>query len=205
MSKKTVLLDCDGVLANYVEPVLDLVYERTGRGYTAADVTSFDFAKALKLAPDEARDVKAAVSDREGWWSRLPVLPGAQEGVAKLRQVAHVYIVTSPWNSCRTWLWEREAWLKKHFNLPHSNVIAGSAKHLVFGDIFVDDKTEACERWDYENGAYWRDKAGEPRESFAVQWITPHNRLDGWEGRATNSWDELIGWAAPHPPEKGEQ
>lgn len=177
-----ILLDCDGVLADFIGPVLELVREHTGREHARADVTGFGFAAALKLSADENRIVTDAISNRAGWWSSLPVLPGAREGVARLRELGEVYIVTSPWNSCATWLHEREAWLKKHFDIPHSRVLAGSAKHLVAGQWFVDDKTSTLHDWQSEN------------DGVAVQWATPHNRRDGWLGPSTSSWEQLTAW-----------
>lgn len=185
MSRKRVLLDCDGVLADFIGRVCDVLFNVCGVERTPDQVTEFDFVKSLGLTADTARRVKAFISDTPGFWSTLSVFPEAIEGVARLREVADVYVVTSPWNSCRTWLHERESWLKKHFDIPHSHVLAGSAKHLVNGDLFVDDRTDALVKWQNEREI----------PPFAVQWQTPHNRLDVWSGRSTRSWSELLEWA----------
>lgn len=184
---KRVLLDVDGVLCDFIDGVLDLVHETTGRRHTREHVTAFDFAASLKLSRDEAALVKKAISYRANWWSSLPVLDGAQLGVERLREVAEVFIVTSPWNSCPTWLHEREAWLKRHFQIPHSHVLVGSAKHIVAGHMLVDDKTETLRDWSRAHGHLG---------GIGVQWQTPHNRADEWAGLSTQSWDELLGWVA---------
>jgi 5'(3')-deoxyribonucleotidase len=173
------------------------VYEVTGRQHRAEDVTAFDFAASLGLTRDEAIIVKRHISHRDGWWSSLPVLPGTQEGVARLREIADVYIVTSPWNSCRTWMHEREDWLKRHLDIPASQLIVTSAKHVCAGDVLVDDKTETCAKWEDEQVAMWQMPDGTTASTFAVQWITPHNRLDEWSGRSTNNWNELIAMVLP--------
>ena len=72
------------------------------------------------------------------------------------------------------------------FGIHHRDITHTSAKHIIVGDWFIDDKTETCARW----------QAAHP-SGIAVQWITPHNRKDGWTGRATNSWEELCSWVAP--------
>lgn len=184
---KRVLLDVDGVLADFIGPVLDLVRETTGRVHTREQVTAFDFAATLGLSRDESALVKRQLSTRAGWWASLPVLDGAVDGVERLRAVADVYIVTSPWNSCPTWLHERESWIAKHFGIRHSNVIACSAKHVVSGHMLVDDKTETLREWSRVHGHLG---------GFAVQWQTPHNRADEWSGLATQSWDQLVEWAS---------
>jgi len=192
---KRILLDVDGVLCDFIGGVITLASEITGRPHRVEDVTRFDFAAELGLDPEEARGVKSVISNTEGWWQGLAVLPGAIEGVARLREVAEVYIVTSPWNSCRTWLHDRETWLKRHFDIPHSHVLACSAKHLVAGDLFVDDKTETCVAWDDAQASWWQNEDGTKGETFAVQWRTPHNRRDEWTGRSARSWSELLEWA----------
>lgn len=180
--RRTVLLDCDGVLADFIGEVIETIVAHGGPRHTHADITEFNFTAALKLDADLARLVKRTISTEPGWWYGLTPFPEAIEGVAKLREVAEVYIVTSPWNSHPNWLHERESWLKKHFDIPHSHVIATSAKHLVCGDVFVDDKTEAVRAW----AERWYMPA------IPVQWETPHNRNDGWAGLSTRSWSKLL-------------
>lgn len=193
--KRTVLLDCDGVLADFIGGVCRTLADLGHPQHEPHHVTEFDFCKSLKLETDVARAVKQRISGEPGWWLNLEPFPSARLGVAELREVADVYVVTSPWNSHRNWLWEREAWLKKHFDIPHSHVIAASAKHLVAGDMLVDDKTEAVERWDREQACVYREIDGTLRTTFGVQWETPHNRNDGWRGRSTRSWSQLLEWA----------
>ncbi len=93
---KRILLDCDGILAGFIGGVLDLVEEFTGVRHPLEAVDRFDFAAALALCPDHKRAVTLTISHRKGWWSGLPVLEGAIDGVRALRDVADVYIVTTP-------------------------------------------------------------------------------------------------------------
>ncbi|MGN6107264.1 MAG: 5' nucleotidase, NT5C type [Kofleriaceae bacterium] len=181
---KRVLLDVDGVLADFVGPVLDVIYDVTGRTFRHEDVTTCDFAACLGLSADEKRWVANAISNEPGWWSSLPVLPGAHEGVAELQQIADVYIVTSPWDGCRTWLHERKEWLRRHFGINKRRVFSLDEKHFVSGDILIDDKTENVRAWAEAHPC-----------ALAVQWRTPHNRLDGWTGASTRSWEQLVEWA----------
>jgi len=181
---KRILLDCDGVLADFMGGVFDLVEKQTGLRHSIDEITEWDFVKAMGLAPDLAKTVKATLSGEPGWWLSLKPFDQAAEAVALLRKMAEVYIVTSPWNSHRNWLHEREAWLKKHFGIPHSHVIACSAKHLVRGDILVDDKTSTLIDWQREHPT-----------ARAVRWEQPYNINDEWGGSSTSSWAQLIAWA----------
>lgn len=176
---KCVLLDVDGVLADFVSRYLDLVEEVTGRRYTHADVTEFDIGKALGFTPEQSKTIASGI--RTGFASSLEPLPGAIDAVKRLREVAEVYIVTSPWNSCETWMSERERWLRVHFDFPHSHVIHGSAKHIVTGDVLVDDRHDTCVKW--------RD--AHPGKTV-VMWQAPWNEHCEWPGVLTNDWERLI-------------
>jgi 5'(3')-deoxyribonucleotidase len=178
---KRVLLDCDGVLADFIGGALEIVNVRFGASFTREDVKEFDFCKSLGLSASDAARIKRTIGGTKGMASSLNVYPGAIDGVLRLREVADVYIVTSPWNSNPTWTYEREAWLRRNFNIHHDRVIHTSAKHVCVGDVFVDDKTETCLRWSEAHPS-----------GIAVQWQTPHNRSDGWLGPSTNDWNYLI-------------
>ena len=177
---KRVLLDVDGVLAGFASAYLDVIREVTGRTYGLNEITAFDIGASLGLTKDEASACKRWLGASRGWCEAIPVLDGAQAGVAALQSIADVYIVTSPWNSCATWTHEREAWLKRHFDIPHSRVVHTSAKWLCRGDLIVDDKASAVEQWQAEHPT-----------GRGVLWSTPHNQLEGWAGERTNDWGVL--------------
>jgi len=187
--KPRVLLDVDGVLADFVGGYLALLAEHTGIVATPEQITAFDIGASLGLTREQSARMKRAIGDAEHFARKLAVYPGAQEGVAALHKVAEVYIVTSPWNSNRTWTYDREQWLAEHFGIPHARVVH-SAKHLVRGDVLIDDKTETLRAWSVEH------EFGKP-----IQWVTPHNQRDEWDGWATNDWTKLCAmvehWAHP--------
>ena len=176
-----VLLDVDGVLADFIGEALAIANDLLGCAFRREHVHSFDFTTALGLTPYAAAAVKRRIGSTPGLARSLDVYPGAIAGVRRLRQIADVYIVTSPWNSNPTWTHDREVWLRRHFAIPSEKVIHTSAKHVCVGDVLVDDRTETC--------VAWRDAhpAG-----ITVQWMTPHNRRDGWDGHSASSWDELV-------------
>lgn len=180
-NKLRVLLDCDGVLSDFIRGALRVVNDILDTHYVPTDVTAFDFCASLGLSPQDAARVKRAIGSTQYFAASLDVFPDAVDGVRRLREIADVYIVTSPWNSNWTWMSEREAWLARHFDIHHANVVHTSAKHVCTGDFLVDDKTETLERW----------QAAHPR-GRAVQWVTPHNRRDGWIGAGAATWGDLI-------------
>lgn len=174
-----VLVDVDGVLADFVSGYLGIVEAVTGRDFKPENVTQFDIGASLGLTPEESALCGRALSKAPGFCEALEVYPGAQDGIAALQKIADVYIVTSPWNSCPTWTYERERWLKRHFDIPSSRVIHTSAKHVCRGDFLVDDKVSAVRSWHQEH----------PR-GVGVVWDTPHNQLESFPAR-TRNWSVL--------------
>ena len=175
-----VLLDVDGVLAAFVDGFLRLVNERIGTTYASADVTCFDIAEALGWDADFKRSAYDLIATVPDFAARLEVFPGAVEGVRRLRELAEVYVVTSPWHSHPTWEYDRKRWLRRHFDIPFDQVIPTSAKHVCGGDVLIDDKTSTLVRWAEAHPC-----------GIAVQWATLQNRRDGWTGRSAASWGEL--------------
>jgi hypothetical protein len=57
------------------------------------------------------------------------------------------------------------------------------------GDVFVDDKTSALVKW-----------CEHQERGRAVQWWTPHNRLDKWNGYSTCDWGVLADIARREVP-----
>jgi 5'(3')-deoxyribonucleotidase len=162
-----VLLDSDGPLSNFTQAWLDALYIETGARHTPEEVDRWDIHKTAFFAEiakkvygaviAEAGDVKAAIQAlksrciqhvvKPGFCDAIQVQPGAIEAVDRLRKIADVYVVTSPWDSSPTWEFERKNWLKRHFDIHHHNVLQGAAKHLVFGNVFVDDKIDHVLEW----------------------------------------------------------
>jgi hypothetical protein len=179
----SIALDCDGVLAQFCEGALLVVEEVTGRHYEPADVTEFDFTKALGLSTREAREVKAIIGSRQGFAASLTPYPRAQEGVRRLRELGTVFCVTSPWDSNPWWREEREAWLASHFGIDR--VHHAIDKREYDADIFVDDRSSHVGAW-----VAWVSRTP---GCAAVFWRTPHNTAESVPVGAHSiaSWDAL--------------
>jgi 5'(3')-deoxyribonucleotidase len=138
-----VLLDCDGVAADFVGEVVRIVKYATGQDYA--------ITKWLKLTdiPCSSQQ-RAEIAYQIGIMGRdLQVLPGAQDGVKALREAGHdVHWVTSRWDSQR-WVTDRCWWLKEHGLVrdPQREITFTAAKWRVHGDIFVDDKPSNVAEW----------------------------------------------------------
>lgn len=172
-----VLIDVDGVLADFLAPSLPILAGLTGRAWTVDDFKTWDL---FDTVPREYEQAFFAAVNQPGWCRSIPVFPLAQEGVRVLREMAEVYIVTSPMNHVPTWTHEREGWLKEHFHIPHKKVVHTSAKYLCVGDVLVDDRPANIESWEEEH-----------QDGLGLLWDQPYNR--DYQARSrVSTWTEVI-------------
>lgn len=171
-------VDVDGVLADLLTPILEGINTTFSKSLTPEDMDSWCIKKHLE-------------GDEHKFWDqlgnsnlhdRLLPYPGAKEGLALLQTVAEVYIVTSHLSAGRTWVYDRDQWLLKHFGIPKKRVIHTEAKYRVLADALVDDRPDNVIAW----------QAVHPT-GRGVVWAHPWNADTKCKYR-TNSWVELTSW-----------
>lgn len=185
MPRPTVLLDCDGVLANFTLANLDFL-RTIGIDRREDEVTTWNIEDALGLEPHQRARMKGRWSE-PGFASALPVYDGAVEAVRILNHHADVIVVTSPMSSSRTWHGDRERWLREHFGIESRDVIhaAGERKARVHGDLLVEDKVETLVAW-----------CNAHPHGYGILWHRPYNaKADILPRNATrcDSWRWLVG------------
>jgi hypothetical protein len=182
--KLKIALDADGFIRNFTAGALRVVEEVTGKAFTEADVTAFNFTEALGLTDDETRAVMTAISTRRGFVTALPPYPHARQGVRRLRELGAVFCVTTPWEtpwgSNPWWRAESEAWLALHAGIDI--VHHADDKSTYEADVFVDDRAKHVQAW----LTAWPGRT-------AVFWRTLHNTSESvpWGAHSTSSWDAL--------------
>ncbi len=140
-----VLLDCDGVLGDFTSEVVrfcNLYARKTGEPeIRLEDVTDFDILECLGFS--EFQDQLDQHLAATNYCARMPVLPGSQAFVEKIRTMGHeVVIVTSPYSAVPNWGTERTRWLWRHFGVHADDVILAKRKDRIAGDVLVDDKLD---------------------------------------------------------------
>jgi 5'(3')-deoxyribonucleotidase len=134
-----IYLDMDGVLADLTSGWIPYLNEMSGKNLTVNEVDMWGIEKVYDIPFSEARKPL----HQPGFWEGLPAYPGVSEFVETLDNMGHeVYIATSPFPSS-VCAWGKKMWVKEHLPfLAPSRVILIHDKHLLRGDMLVDDKPE---------------------------------------------------------------
>ena len=143
--KKELLLDCDGVLSEFLDDFIKVCNSVLLTSYKRSDVTDWDIVKCLN--DPRLDDVLLHEVDHHDFVMNLKPLDGAVAAVRALREIHDVIIVTAPFERSKTWIPQRIEWLKKHFDISPRNIIFTSRKELICGDVFVDDHPENVLAW----------------------------------------------------------
>jgi 5'(3')-deoxyribonucleotidase len=180
--KKRVLVDCDGILADFMTPCIDFINERTGMSHTVDEVRGWNAFECLKYEYLEAQFFDLVT--RGGWCSGMIPYSGAQDGLRRLSLEAEVVIVTSPMQSL-PWALERTQWLKRYFNVPHERIVMTRTKRYVSGDFIIDDLAENCADWLSGN-----------LSGTALLWTRPWNEDNEFAmtvgTKRVSDWDQII-------------
>ena len=173
-----VLLDCDGVLADFIGGVLRVGHQISGVRRSKSSITEWDFIRNVVRTDREYVELHHRIIG-SGFCASLRPISGAVDAVRLLQQFADVYVVTAPHLDSSTWVNERLQWLALHFGVPPSNVILASTKSLIDGDVFVDDHEGHVTAWQAERPA-----------KKAILFAAPFNK-DSELPRA-RSWAQLV-------------
>lgn len=134
-----ILVDQDGVIANFDARLVELLAER----HPEIEVLPLEEKRAFYLE-DEYPDHRQKVIDiytQEGFFLSLPPIEGAIEGMRYLLELGHdVRICTSPMTKNNYCLQEKWHWIRKHAPDFTKRLIVTKDKTLVRGDVLVDDK-----------------------------------------------------------------
>lgn len=131
-------IDCDNVLGNLQDVVVDLFNERHGTNYALEDFTHYDVAQ--NLPKNEAVLMKEMYGEAN-LYSYVKPIPGAQNAIEKLVNAGHqVYVVTDA--IPKTYA-EKVEWIKFHFpQIDEAHIVAMKHKHLFRCDVMIEDNLQ---------------------------------------------------------------
>jgi 5'(3')-deoxyribonucleotidase len=174
------LLDVDGIVANYHLSYLWLARQETGRIYSPEDITDWDIAKALDLSGAEKKQVESEL-DAPGCADWILPIPGAVEAVLELDSVYHVSFATTTRRQSQTWDYDRREWLERHFGTDlGSRVHFTEYKADIAADVFVDDNLGNVTTWSDANPG-----------GTGLLWDRPWNRGTNVDPFRINAWGSV--------------
>lgn len=133
-----ILVDMDGTVCDFVKVVLNKYNERYNDNLTHEDITAYGMHEVVK---EECGRNIYKIYHEKGTFVNCPLLPGAKESIEGFLNAGHqVIFVTKPVDFSLHCLPEKQIWVDKHFpRIGRDNIVFTSSKHLVRGDILIDD------------------------------------------------------------------
>ena len=167
-------VDVDGVVADLVGGLLDIIHQRSGQRILPEQITGFEFQKSM----DEQLWLLAQeILIEPGFAKSLKPYPHAVDGITQLRNLGRVVFVTSPFVKNPTWAYERGCWLRHHTDADWKDIVHIDDKSVFGGDVLIDDAPHQLKAW---------VNTGRP----AIRVVRPWN--NNADGIAANSWDEIV-------------
>jgi 5'(3')-deoxyribonucleotidase len=144
-----ILVDVDGVLADFVGSFLSCYSDRGGD--IPPDFEWREWCDFEKLPDQDA--VHKAWEHEWLFSATLDPYPGAMQALRHLNDRHEVYLVTAVCAPWRVHIPARTGWLRRHapFLDIQKQVIIASAKHVVVGDVLVDDYLPNLVNWSLAN------------------------------------------------------
>lgn len=145
MSKLTILVDMDDIVANFLEEYVDKINAKFDIGLTPEEFIDWNVENLAKAKHLPLEDILQIFRDPMFFWDLKP-LDGAIEALDILAAEHDVYFLTAPAGpeSAR----EKLMWVDKHFPMVGAKkTIITHHKHMVKGDVLIDDKATTVERY----------------------------------------------------------
>ena len=141
-----ILLDMDGVVADFMGAWLEQYNALTGEGVKLSDINDPNTSKFVG-DPYLLRKIK----DSCGFIRGLQPLPGAIESVKKLHSDGHEVIFVSNGTNCPTSGHEKRDWLKFYFHREwqYAPLVLTYQKHYVRGDVLLEDTPRNLEKLEH--------------------------------------------------------
>lgn len=143
MNKKIILIDMDGVLADFEAgflrawrqkfPNLPYIPLEKRKTFHVRD----DYPKELE------KDVESIITS-PGFFQNLPLIPMAKEAIIKMEALGYeVFICTRPISKYENCVLEKYHWIEHNLGYEWTQkLIVAKDKTLIYGDILIDDRPQ---------------------------------------------------------------
>lgn len=186
--KPILLFDVDDTVGQFRTKFMRLANELFGLNHTIDDCGHhYDCEISLKLTPEQEDRIWPIVASK-GFVLDFELMPGAGDAIEYLASKYEVAFVTKPFKASETWMSDRTKWVLKHFGKTLAdNIVFTGAKHLVDGDVFVDDRHQYVESW-YQHRMRRSDWGYMPNP---IVYAWPYNK-EARHSFRTNVWQDIV-------------
>lgn len=143
-----ILLDCDGVLADFVGAVVNVLRDYSSLKWSHESFKQWDiFADVVDPKQPYLKELLIKRIERKSFCKAIKPFHHAKDAVNLLRNYGDVKVITAPWKGSKHWMPEREEWLVDHFGFKHREIVFAADKSGYIGDIMVDDRGSNLKEW----------------------------------------------------------
>jgi len=171
--RKTVLVDMDGVLANFEKGLID----RFKAAYPQRPIIPYRERTTFEVEEDYHGQDKERMKELRkipGFFLELEPIEGGVGALEEMAELADVRICTAPTTYYKNCVLEKYAWVERHLGSEWvRRIILTKDKTLVRGDYLIDDKPEITGSME----PLWEQ----------VYYDQPYNR--GYNGKKRLTWD----------------
>lgn len=153
MPKPVLLLDMDGVVANFAKTLIE-EYNKTFNASLSLDQwTSFEVSHCFGK---EAFDKMEPLYNAPGFFEKIEPYPGSLEVINDVAEKVHIEVCSTPTKlplsdgkrqlnpHCA---FEKFEWIHKHLPVLSNNITLTTRKHLLQADVLVDDALHNIATW----------------------------------------------------------
>lgn len=143
MNKKIILVDMDGVLADFDRGFIK-AWKKNFPNHPQVPIKKRKAFRLVDTYPDGLEKEIRGIISSPGFFKNLKLIPGGKEALKKMQDLGHeVLICTSPISMYENCVLEKYHWVAKNLGFEWTKkVIMTKDKTLVLGDFLIDDKPE---------------------------------------------------------------
>lgn len=136
--KPEILTDMDGVIADQMSRVFEIIEQEDGISLCHYDVQDYWF-KDMAVEPGRIIDIFR----RDGFYRELNVVTGAVHAINRLRRDFDVRVCSQPMKGAANCEGEKRSWLAHHFDQEFADsAIITNDKTSVPGDVLIEDNPD---------------------------------------------------------------
>lgn len=150
---KTILLDMDGVIANFVCAALDACNKATNKNITIEDYPKHEW-EISNIYDISVAEFWEIINGTENFWLNIELYPWSYKLWAYLNTYTdNIVISTAPGHDPKC-AYEKQIWIKKHFGIDNDKMMIGRKKWLMArpDTLLIDDNTLNCNNFSEYGG-----------------------------------------------------